>query len=104
MPTQNEETQCGVPSGRVCKALEELTGKYKVLLSAFPNDDPKGHHDAHQKMIDAAIAQERFWSELRLELAKKGAVALMFLLLSLIAAGFTLKLLTVLGIYKAGGG
>ena len=100
----SEDTQCGVPVGKVCKALEELTGKYKVLISAFPNDDPVGHCAAHQKMIDAAIAQEKFWSELRLELAKKGAVALMFLLLGLIAAGFTLKLATALGIYKAGSG
>lgn len=89
----------------VCfRKFAELTGKYETLFGAFPNNDPVGHRAAHQKMIDAAIAQEKFWTELKLELAKKGLIAIIVLLFGLVAAGFTVKVATALGIWKSGGG
>lgn len=86
------------------RKIAELTGKYDALVDAFPNKDIAGHRAAHQKMIDAAIAQEKFWNELKLDLAKKGLFATIVLLLGLIAAGFALKVAVALGIWKIGGG
>jgi hypothetical protein len=101
----NDHHLCSCGSPLVCAlGVEELTREVKRIVEAFPNHDIEGHRSAHQKMIDAAIAQEKFWSELKMELAKKGVVGLAVILLGLVAAGFTLKVATALGIWKAGGG
>lgn len=69
----------------------------KRLGMAFPKDsagnlDLEGHRRAHEAMISAARAQEKFWNELRLEIAKKGAIALIVTVLGLLAVGLSQKL------------
>lgn len=60
--------------------LQTLQVSVNDLRGAFPDGDVRGHCEAHQAMINAAKAQETFWSELKVDIAKKG---LWFLLVTL---------------------
>lgn len=62
-----------------------------AFMSAFP-DGPENHRRSHEAMILAASAQERFWAELRLDVAKKGLWGILILAIGLIVAGLGIKL------------
>lgn len=68
---------------------------FRKLLEAFPQRDGgadlSGHRSAHEALIKAAAAEERFWSELRLEVAKKGVIGLLTLILGLIGIAVAAK-------------
>lgn len=65
--------------------------KFDAILKAFP-DGPEAHCEAHQAMIKAAQAQEKFWSELRLDVAKKGIWGVMVIICGLILTGAAAKI------------
>lgn len=65
-------------------ALDELK------KDAFP-DGPANHKNAHQAMINAAQAQERFWNELKLDIAKKGTWGLLITVVGLLMLGIAVK-------------
>ena len=75
---------------------QEEMDRWDKVMSAFPNEDPFKHRMYHESVMRAAEAQERFWNELRLDVAKKSAWGVMLLLLGLMLAGLALK--TGLGI------
>lgn len=62
------------------------------LYEAFPEKDPEAHCDYHSAKIRAAQAEERFWNELKLDLAKKGAWGLLIIVLGLLVVGMSAKL------------
>lgn len=66
---------------------EHVEKEERMWHEAFPNGDMTGHRLAHEQMIVAAKEQARFWSELRLDLAKKSIWVLLAVLVTLVAAG-----------------
>lgn len=79
---------------RMHRKEEEAT--WEKVMSAFPNEDPVKHRMYHESVMRAAEAQEKFWNELRLDIAKKSAWGVMLLLIGLLLAGLAFK--TGLGI------
>ena len=65
--------------------------RWEKVLSAFPNEDPLKHRLYHEAVMRAAEAQEKFWNELRLDVAKKSAWGVMILLIGLLLAGLAAK-------------
>lgn len=72
---------------RELEAIHELGEEIK---RAFP-DGIENHRAAHQAMIDAAKAEEKFWTELKLDLAKKGLWAIFTILAGLVVLGLGAK-------------
>lgn len=62
------------------------------VLAAFPGNDPNNHRVAHEAMIRAAEAQERFYNELKLDLAKNGVRGFVVIVIGLIVTGAVIKL------------
>ena len=58
---------------------------------AFPGGDLTGHRKAHESMIEASKAQEAFWRELRIDIAKKGLWFLIITVCGLVIAGIVSK-------------
>lgn len=69
----------------------EEQDRWEKVLSAFPNEDPLKHRLYHEAVMRAAKAQEKFWNELRLDVAKKSAWGVMILLIGLLLAGLAAK-------------
>jgi hypothetical protein len=69
--------------------LERLQESIDRISSAFVDEDPIGHRNAHQAMIDAKKAETEFWNEMKLTAGRNVAKALINLLL-LGLAGFLL--------------
>lgn len=61
------------------------------LERAFP-EGPYNHRAAHEAWIEAKKAEADFWRELKLEIAKKGALGLLYLLGLLALVGAAAKL------------
>jgi hypothetical protein len=83
------------------KALEErldaILDEMRAIHSAFAKTpggeiDFDGHRRYHESMIAAATAQEAFWREMKLEVAKKGVWGLLVLIMGLIVVGISAKL------------
>tara|TARA_R110000868_G_scaffold228304_1_gene481327 strand:+ start:77 stop:382 length:306 start_codon:yes stop_codon:yes gene_type:complete len=77
--------------------LDEILEELRNVNRAFPRDlegraDHEGHRKYHESLIRSAEAQEQFWKELRLDVAKKGTWALMVILLGLFVLGVATKL------------
>ena len=71
--------------------LDEISRKLEEINQAFP-DGVHAHRVAHEAMIKAATAEESFWREMKLEIAKKGLVGLVVILVGLVLAGVSVKL------------
>jgi hypothetical protein len=76
---------------RLDEHLADADHKFSALSRAFP-DGVEGHRAAHEAMINAAKAQEQFWRELRLDMAKKGLWAVFVVVCGLILTGLSIKL------------
>lgn len=76
--------------------LDKLEEQVTVVIKAFPHADDgadfDGHRKAHEAMIKAAEAQEAFWKDLKLDIAKKGAWGLIVILIGLVLLGISVKL------------
>lgn len=84
-------------SHQINRMLSQILDEVKKLHGAFPTRedgeiDIEGHRKYHEAMIQAAKAQEQFWRELRLDIAKKGAWGLLIILFGLIMAGLAAKI------------
>lgn len=82
--------------------LNEILTELKKLNKAFPmtedgSPDIDGHRQYHESMIKAARAQEEFWKELRMDIAKKGVWGLLIILVGLVLTGIAAKF----GVYAA---
>lgn len=78
---------------------EEIQKFVDELLKAFP-DGVDNHRRAHEKMIKAAEAEERFWVDLKADIAKKSIWGILHILSLLVVAGLAAKfgLASVFGI------
>lgn len=79
------------------KRLDEILAEVRKINNAFPRDedgevDHDGHRRYHESLIKAADAQEKFWRELRLDIAKKGVWGILIIVLGLIMVGLAAKL------------
>lgn len=77
--------------------LDAILEKLSAFGDAFPRDrdgqpDVAGHRRGHEADIAAAKAKEKFWEELRLDLAKKGVWAIVLILVGLVIAGALAKM------------
>lgn len=63
------------------KAMLEdaIVGAKKELLHAFP-DGIQNHREAHERMIAAARAEEAFWRDLKIDVAKKSIWGILHIL------------------------
>jgi hypothetical protein len=66
------------------------------ISSAFAKNtdgsvDFEGHRRYHEAMIKAASAQEQFWQDLKLEIAKKGVWGLLTIIVGLTLVGISAK-------------
>jgi hypothetical protein len=71
--------------------LDKIVDQLNEINEAFP-DGVHAHRMAHEAMIKAATAEESFWRELKLEIAKKGLIGLVIILVGLVLAGVSVKL------------
>ena len=71
--------------------LKAVLNAIKDLHDAFPEGDLAGHRVYHESAIAAKKAEERFWVELKLDLAKKGAWGLMIICVGLVVSGLVAK-------------
>jgi hypothetical protein len=77
--------------------LDEILDEVRKIHSAFAKTpggeiDFDGHRRYHESMIAAATAQEAFWREMKLEIAKKGVWGLLVIITGLIVVGISAKL------------
>ena len=70
--------------------VDEALSILESLTDAFP-DGPIKHRESHEAMIAASQAQEVFWAELKLDVAKKGTWGVLVIILGLILAGICVK-------------
>lgn len=71
---------------KIDTALELLDN----IADAFP-DGPMKHREAHESWIAAKNAETKFWQELKLDLAKKGAWGVLIIVIGLVMVGFSVK-------------
>jgi hypothetical protein len=88
MPTTNDDLEAKLD--KILATLHEVTGAF--AKGADGTVDFDGHRRYHESMIRAANAQERFWVELKLEIAKKGVWGLLIIVVGLVAIGVSTKL------------
>ena len=79
------------------RKLDLILMELKKLEGAFPKDeagdvDYEGHRKYHESLIRAAEAQAEFWNDLKREVAKKGIIALIVIVLGLLWLGAQAKL------------
>jgi len=79
------------------RKLDLILAKLQKMEGAFVrNDDGSvdfdGHRRYHEALIKAAEEQSKFWSELRLDVAKKGVWALLVIVCGLVVVGLQIKL------------
>jgi hypothetical protein len=79
------------------KRFDEIMDELRSINNAFARNpdgsvDHDGHRQYHEAMIKAASAQEQFWRELKLEVAKKGIWSLLVIICGLVVVGVSAKL------------
>ncbi len=83
-------------NAHIDKRFDEIMDELKNISSAFAKNpdgtvDFDGHRRYHESMIAAATAQEQFWRELKLEVAKKGVWGLLTIICGLVIVGLSAK-------------
>lgn len=78
------------------RKLDLILDELKKIEGAFAkNDDGSvdfdGHRKYHEAMIRAAEEQEKFWHDLKMEIAKKGIIAAIIIVLGLLWVGAQTK-------------
>ena len=76
--------------------LDLILDEFKKLEGAFARNedgsiDFDGHRRYHEAMIKAAEEQEKFWRDLKMEIAKKGVIAAIIIVLGLLWIGAQTK-------------
>lgn len=71
--------------------LDTILTTLDDILNAFP-DGPEKHREAHESWMAAKRAETEFWGELKLDIAKKGILGLLTILIGLILIGLSVKL------------
>lgn len=76
--------------------LDLILDEVRAMRGGFPKNkdgsiDYTGHREYHEKLIEAAEEQTKFWRELRFDIAKKGAWSLLTILCGLVLLGISAK-------------
>lgn len=71
--------------------LVEIQNCVVTIKKAFPDGDIDGHRKYHEAKIRAAVAEEAFWTDLKLDVAKKGAWGVLLVLIGLVMLGIGAK-------------
>lgn len=100
--TCEQSDECAWDHHSLSKKLDFLIREQQKFNGAFPQHedgtpDFAGHRDYHEELIRAARAKTRFYNELRIDLAKKGVLFVLAVLLGLIVVGAQIKLKAFLG-------
>lgn len=79
------------------KRFDEVMMELKKIHGAFAisedgTTDFDGHRRFHEEKVRAAKAEAEFWSELKLEIAKKGLWSLLVIICGLVVIGLSAKL------------
>lgn len=83
-------------NAHIDKRFDEIMVELHKINGAFATNpdgttDFDGHRQYHEAMIKAATAQEQFWHELKLEIAKKGIFSLLVIICGLVVVGISAK-------------
>jgi hypothetical protein len=83
-------------NAHIDKRVDEIMVELHKINGAFATNpdgttDFAGHKQYHEAMIKAATAQEQFWNELKLEVAKKGIWSLLVIICGLVVVGVSAK-------------
>jgi len=78
------------------KKLDLILEQMHHITNAFPKDkdgdvDYDGHRKYHEALIESAKAQTEFWQALKLDIAKRGAWAILTILCGLVVLGISAK-------------
>lgn len=73
----------------------------EVLTRSFPGGDPESHREYHQSKIDAAKAEQEFYTTLKYKLAEAGALGVLRTIMWLLIAGFGATVAAKLGVLPA---
>ena len=73
----------------------------EVLTRAFPDGDPESHREYHQSKIDAAKAEQEFYTTLKFKLVETGALGVLRVIMWLLIAGFGATVAAKLGVLPA---
>lgn len=93
----NEEARLSkTDNAHIDARFDELLAEVRKINSAFAKTpdgevDFDGHRRYHEQMIAAATAQEEFWRDLKLEVAKKGIWSLLVIICGLVVVGVSAK-------------
>lgn len=84
-------------NAHIDRRFDEIMDELKNISSAFAKNpdgtvDFDGHRRYHEAMIKAASAQEQFWQDLKLEIAKKGVWGLLTIIVGLVLVGLSAKI------------
>lgn len=76
---------------RVIEQHEEREKKMldNLMAKAFPGGDPESHRDYHQSKIDAAKAEQEFWTAIKARLVETGIIGTVRLIMWLLFIGCT---------------
>jgi hypothetical protein len=94
-------------NAHIDKRFDEIMVELRKINGAFPRDvdgevDHEGHRKHHESLIRAAEAQEQFWRDIRMDVAKKGVWAAIIIVLGLLVVGLQIKLGLTTGINNGG--
>lgn len=73
----------------VMQELKKINGAFAVGSDGATDFD--GHRRFHEEKVRAAKAEAEFWSELKMEIAKKGIWSLLVIICGLIVVGLSTK-------------
>ena len=77
--------------GNTEEKLNRILDELQDIQAAFPQG-PVKHREAHEAWMASKKAEEEFWRELKLDIAKKGIWGLLVIITGLILVGFATKL------------
>lgn len=87
--THNESTHIDRRFDEVMYELKKIHGAFAVGEDGATDFD--GHRRFHEERLKAAKAEAEFWSELKLEVAKKGIWSLLVIVCGLVVVGLSTK-------------
>jgi len=93
---ENEVHLAKADNAHIDRRFDEIMDALRQINGAFATNpdgstDFSGHRNYHEAMIKAATAQEQFWKELKLEVAKKGIWSLLVIICGLVVVGVSAK-------------
>ena len=82
---------------KIERLLVNMTAQLSSVVRAFPvgedgNIDADGHRSYHEALMRSAKAQEKFWTELKQDLIRKGLWTVILVVTGLVITGIAAKI------------